>query len=583
LIIDRVIKDGKMRVKSEVGGLNGRSRIFGLLVLFTAVFCAGCFDPVSPSQGTVTGSNVLVVQIAGEFMASRTALPSAPVSAQYTIGISGKGGSTLPKGTGGPYFVQLTAAPTVGDIVTVESLDGADVKNAKGSHTLTADDLGGTPVNVTLRLLEEGYGNVDLEVRFDPGSGSDEITLAELSLYSSLADYTGGLAPHSTARYGKNGYDSGPDWTDFAGASPEIIPLGYSNLPWGNYVVKIEFFRGPAGSPTKVSRLLQAINVRGGLTTDTWVESSTDTLTWDAFGSSNANLGADGIKLDGNTVPGYNPATYTYNIYEATTSTPPDKFLTITVGEPGQVIAAKLNGSAVNLTKNGLEFTGALASLQLKNSLEIKVTAPDGLTEKTYTVNISGKEIIDFYFTIGGKNYGVVTGAETDSGNITGTTITITVPYGTNLTNLAPTVIHSGASISPDGTSWGSLPGPHTYTVTAEDSTQQAYTVTVNPKPGITISGITVESWSALTFSGVPTSPVDASDPLTSTITITISGGGGTVTNWYIDVNGPVTPTSSTTNTVAFARPSTPGFYNVNVIATVGGVDYSGSFGLIVK
>ncbi|MDR0598383.1 MAG: hypothetical protein LBG14_07745, partial [Treponema sp.] len=190
----------------------------------------------------------------------------------------------------------------MGDTVTVESLDSANVKNAKGSHTLTAGDLGGTPVNVTLRLLEEGTGNVDLEVSFDPGSGNDEITLAELSLYSSLANYTGGATPYGTAKYRKTGYGSGPDWTDFSGTSPKIIPLGYSNLPWGNYVVKIEFFRGPAVSPTKVSRLVQAINVRGGLTTDTWVESGTKTLTWNAFGSSNANLGSDGIKLNGTAI-----------------------------------------------------------------------------------------------------------------------------------------------------------------------------------------------------------------------------------------------------------------------------------------
>jgi hypothetical protein len=109
------------------------------------------------------------------------------------------------------------------------------------------------------------------------------------------------------------------------------------------------------------------------------------------------------------------------------------------------------------------------------------------------------------------------------------------------------------------------------------DSTETAdYSVTVNAAPGITVSGITVEGLSGLTFSGVPSS-IAPGDP----ITITISGG--TVTNWYIDVNGPVTPTGSTTNTVTFTASSTPGFYNVNVIATVGGVDYSGSFGMIVQ
>ena len=576
---------------SRAIGLNGRSRIFGLFAFFAAVFFAGCFDPVSSSQGTVIGPNVLAVQIAGEFMASRTALPSAPVPATYDIKVSRSGPplGTLPGASGlGPYLVQLTAAPAVGDEVTVESFDSSNVKNAAGDYTLASSDLGGTSVSVSviLRPLPVGTcnGDVDLFVSFDPGSGDDEITKAELSLYASLADYKADNTPHSTAWYRKIGYNSDTGWTDFAGTNPEIIPITHTGISSGNYVVKIEFFRGSAASPIKVSRLLQAVNVRGGLTTDTWVESGTGTLVWNAFGSSNANLGSDGIKLDGTAIAGYAPAAYTYNIYEVTTSTPADKSLTVTPGEPGQVITAWLNGSSaaneVTLTKSGNDFTGTLTSLQLVNSLDIKVTAPDGLTEKTYTVNISGKEIIDFYFTIGGKHYGVGTGVtfETGSGSISGTTITVTVPYGTDLAALVPTVTHSGTSINPPlGTAWGSSASPHTYRVTAVDGSYLDYAVTANAAPGITISGITVEGLYALTFSGVPASVVPG-DP----ITITISGGV-TVSSWYICINdGSVASTGSTTSTVTFNAPATRGFYNVNVFATVGDVDYSGSFALIV-
>jgi phage baseplate assembly protein gpV len=142
--------------------------------------------------------------------------------------------------------------------------------------------------------------------------------------------------------------------------------------------------------------------------------------------------------------------------------------------------------------------------------------------------------------------------------------------------DLTPTVTHSGASISPDGAALGSDINPHTYTVTAVDGTTKGYTVTVNVASGITISGITVAGLDALTLSVAPSSPVNAS----TSIIITISGGV-TVSAWYIEVNGPGTPTSYTTNT--FTAPSVSGFYNVNVFATVGGVDYSGSFGLVVN
>jgi hypothetical protein len=55
------------------------------------------------------------------------------------------------------------------------------------------------------------------------------------------------------------------------------------------------------------------------------------------------------------------------------------------------------------------------------------------------------------------------------------------VPFGTDLTNLAPTVTHTGASYSPAGAQ--DFTGPVTYTVTAADGTTNAYTVTVTPAP----------------------------------------------------------------------------------------------------
>jgi hypothetical protein len=131
---------------------------------------------------------------------------------------------------------------------------------------------------------------------------------------------------------------------------------------------------------------------------------------------------------------------------------------------------------------------------------------------------------------------------------------------------------HTGTSISPDPATAKSYAGPVSYTVTAADGSTQDYTVTVNVAPGITISGITVESFAVLTFTGP--SSVSASAP----ITITISGG--TVSSWHIEVSGPVT---STYTTNAFTAPSVPGFYSVNVFATVGGVLYSGLFGLAVN
>ncbi|MDA8413814.1 MAG: choice-of-anchor D domain-containing protein [Desulfobacteraceae bacterium] len=57
--------------------------------------------------------------------------------------------------------------------------------------------------------------------------------------------------------------------------------------------------------------------------------------------------------------------------------------------------------------------------------------------------------------------------------------ITITVPSGTDVTALTPTITHTGASISPATGTPRDFTNPAVYSVTAEDSTTQAYTVTI--------------------------------------------------------------------------------------------------------
>jgi hypothetical protein len=59
-------------------------------------------------------------------------------------------------------------------------------------------------------------------------------------------------------------------------------------------------------------------------------------------------------------------------------------------------------------------------------------------------------------------------------------TITATVPAGTSVTALVPTLeISAGASVSPTSGTAQNFTTPVTYTVTAEDGSKQAYTVTV--------------------------------------------------------------------------------------------------------
>lgn len=57
--------------------------------------------------------------------------------------------------------------------------------------------------------------------------------------------------------------------------------------------------------------------------------------------------------------------------------------------------------------------------------------------------------------------------------------VSLTVPFGTNLTALKPTIVHTGVSLSPASGIVQDFTNPVTYTVTAADGSIQKYTVTV--------------------------------------------------------------------------------------------------------
>jgi hypothetical protein len=103
------------------------------------------------------------------------------------------------------------------------------------------------------------------------------------------------------------------------------------------------------------------------------------------------------------------------------------------------------------------------------------VTAKNGQT-RSYTVIVREEEgsnikkITGFYFVkptavgyINDANY----------------TITVKVPYGTNLSGLVPTVFYKGVSLDPASGMARSFNSPAVYTVKARNGTSQAYTVTV--------------------------------------------------------------------------------------------------------
>jgi len=79
--------------------------------------------------------------------------------------------------------------------------------------------------------------------------------------------------------------------------------------------------------------------------------------------------------------------------------------------------------------------------------------------------------------------------------NEASSTVAITVPFGTDVTALVPTIAITGASISPVSGAGNNFTTPSTYTVTAANSSTHDYTVTVTIAPVSTIATVTSGSY----------------------------------------------------------------------------------------
>jgi len=171
------------------------------------------------------------------------------------------------------------------------------------------------------------------------------------------------------------------------------------------------------------------------------------------------------LMIDGITVAGFAPETMSYDFVLPYGSTKDDLPL----------VTAKARHA-----KARVEITQATDLTAPDNTATVLVTAENGKTQ-TYTVRFtvaenSAKAITSFVFM---DLDPVVTGDINEGTK----TITATVPYGTDVTALVPTIEHTGASISPAAETpqdfTDSATNPVIYTVTAADGSTATYEVTV--------------------------------------------------------------------------------------------------------
>jgi hypothetical protein len=123
------------------------------------------------------------------------------------------------------------------------------------------------------------------------------------------------------------------------------------------------------------------------------------------------------------------------------------------------------------------------------------VTAEDTSTQQPYAVTVTvaaapSTAALITYFNIAGQS-GSTTIVDGPPG-----TVDLTMPSGTDVTGLAPTItVSTGATVSPLSGASENFTSPVLYTVTAEDgTTTKAYTVTVTVATPPTVTGITPSS-----------------------------------------------------------------------------------------
>jgi len=192
-------------------------------------------------------------------------------------------------------------------------------------------------------------------------------------------------------------------------------------------------------------------------------------------------------------------------------------------------------------------------------------------------------------------------------GTITGTDIAVTVPFGSDKTKLTPTIVITGASVSPASGVEQNFTNPVTYTVTAADGSTKAYTATVTVAPSsakdITVFKFLVADNSALTadvtgtisgtgivatvaygtnrtalkptieITGASVSPTSGTaKDFTNPVTYTVTAADGSTKAYTVTVNQTAASTAKDITSFQFTTNDNPAL-TAHITATITGTD----------
>jgi hypothetical protein len=305
----------------------------------------------------------------------------------------------------------------------------------------------------------------------------------------------------------------------------------------------------------------------------------------------------------------------------------PDGVIAIPPGN--SVIAVKLRNILGLTVIPGLENTGSTGSMSVwtaeqENSstilvkisgamhgniykLTLTMQGPGGLEFVPYTL----PELRCYYFNTdltdlkilrwgGGPISPVPLSPNPFSAAVTDYTVVLHLPFSSTMVSFDPTlppVIGGDVQATLNGTSKAATYDFFDLLTDGNNSlnirvwadngvTYKDYHVNIIKETKITVVPGTVEAYPVITFSGSPT-PINPGEAVSITL-----APASTPSSWYITLNGPQTIVFTTADDLDIAPEkfkfivpmgTAPGFYTVNVIPTIGGIPYSGSFGLIVN
>ncbi len=166
---------------------------------------------------------------------------------------------------------------------------------------------------------------------------------------------------------------------------------------------------------------------------------------------------------------------------------------------------------------NPSSCTLGTAGSNLPTSCKLIISASDSTSAGTYTITPTAAPVSGGATVVLSPITLLVSGSTSPSSNaidsfslngsagtIIGNNIAVTVPYGTNVTNLVATYITTGSSVSVgsnvqvNGQTTNDFSGPVVYTVTAENGSTQNYTVSV------TVAANTANAITAFSLNGTP-------------------------------------------------------------------------------